>query len=413
MDGADLSTTAGLAQMQPYRSNHLSPEHAHTKLDGTLAQSYTKGELYKNPLMLGKVEEFFVTLMNCMHEPQGSHRDQRFQQALKPLSGLFDFWLASRLLQSEDCSTFSTELCGVFSQLIQHNTSKAAQLELEMTTTMSELLHQMLTTPDRSSLDSRASEVTAMIHAAKTDDLGEPGDILQARLSLCKRRPARKSLNVGEVWRSIALKEWSTGPDIRLILIQGSVRQKLELDEVGVRMTRFVGQSNTPILFALRPVRKCRPVKVTSEGILRYLAMQALRLNEEALCNKVSEIFNLHRLESATTDEHWEWIIVQALSGIHKVYLVVELDLLGSNTTRTLVQQMLARLRRLALSCKKTSLKIALISSRCLPRRSIVSTDAQVLDLDALHMSNRRKAFLRNMELPAAGRAQDRAVLGF
>lgn len=283
---------------------------------------------------------------------------------------------------------------------------------LEDTTVLKEMLRQVLTKLDIQGVDIRDVQVTAMIHATKASCLGEPGNILQLRLSRHNRRSARRPINIDRVWRSSALKRWSTGSDFCLLLIQGSVPRRLELDAIGVHMARHIGQSKLPVLFALQQERASNSSQTTPEDIYRYLAMQALRLNEETLCGKVSDSFNSRKVESATTEQHWESIIAQALRGIREVYLVIELDLLERDTTGDIAQRMLLGLLRLASACRPTNLKIAMTSNKRVPRSSVPSSDTQVLDLDAVIRTSHRTPVHRNLTQSFVRRGRSRGGRG-
>lgn len=359
------------------------------------------------------MEDLFVAIVDYMHEALRFYHEGKFQHFLRALVKPFQLQLAPKIQQIEDCSTSINHLSVLLSQVAQQDNTEMVQRILEDNTSMKDMLCQLLTKINSLGLDTRDLQITAMIRATKTNSMDEPANVLQFRLSRCKRRVSRNPVDIDGVWRSSALKRWSTNPRFSFLLVQGSLLRKFELDAIGTQMAGWIGQSKLPVLFALRPEGRPESYRTTPEDIYRYLAMQALTINVEALSGRVSGSFNSSRLESATTEQHWESIIVQALRGLHEVYVVIELDLLERDDTGMLAQQMLASLLRLASACKPTRLKVAITSNRRVQHGSILPVETPVLNLDALLRTERRTPSHRNVMHTAGRRGQGRGASSF
>jgi hypothetical protein len=67
-----------------------------------------------------------------------------------------------------------------------------------------------------------------MIDAAKSDIFSDPCDVLDLRVSLCRRQHKRQALNIDAVWSSGSLNAWSSAPESAVLIIQGSLSKKAE-----------------------------------------------------------------------------------------------------------------------------------------------------------------------------------------
>lgn len=378
-----------------------------TKVNDILSRLELHLWLHDNPIMLAKIEDLFVAIIDYMHEALRFYRESKLKHALRSFVTPFGVWLAPTIRQIEAYSNSITELSILLSQVVQHSTRKEIQ---SLSQNMENFFQKVLTKLDRHGLDLSDMRVTVMIRASKSDTFDDPNNILDIRLSLCEKNPAKRAANIDGVWQSPALRIWNNGQNVHLLLVQGSVPRKLELNAVGTYMSAYIRNSKVPALFALQKSGSKNSIKATPQDIYRYLAMQALRVNEDSLYGKLCATLNAQRVESASTDQDWEAMIAHALRGLKDVYLLVDLDLpIEQEITSTFAQRLLAGLLRLACACKPTNVKIAVMSNRRSRRGVTLPANTQVLDLDAVLSKDRRTSLYRTQAATRRGRGRGRS----
>jgi hypothetical protein len=229
-----------------------------------------------------------------------------------------------------------------------------------------------------------------MIEAAKSDIFSDPCDVLDLRVSLCKRQQKQQALNIDAVWSSASLRAWSSAPDSAVLIVQGSLSKKMETLAVATSMTKFMQSENVSVLWALQsPVNK-RPVKTTPLQILRYLAMQALRQNQHTIGVHVSESFNQTRISSAHTTQHWTAILKSALESVPTTYVLIDLDLMDLDNSTAMLPTLLQSLSHLTEECKPTVLKIALINKLRMVSVDMQSSGSETLNLEKVLLNDSR-----------------------
>jgi hypothetical protein len=102
-----------------------------------------------------------------------------------------------------------------------------------------------------------------MIEAAKSDVFSNPCDVLDLRISLCRRQHKRQTLNIDAVWSSASLKAWNSSPESAVLIIQGSLSKKTETLAVGTFTTKFMQSEQVPVLWVLQSVVNNQPVRTT------------------------------------------------------------------------------------------------------------------------------------------------------
>jgi hypothetical protein len=221
-----------------------------------------------------------------------------------------------------------------------------------------------------------------MIEAAKSDIFSDPCDVLDLRISLCRRQHKRQALNIDAVWSSASLKAWNSAPESAVLIIQGSLSKKAETLAVGTFMTKFMQSEQVSVLWALQSAVNNQPVKTTPLQILRYLAMQALRQNQDTIGNHISESFNQTRISSAHTIHHWTTILKSALESVPIAYVLIDLDLIDLDDPSTMLPALLQSLSDLTDECKPTVLKVVLINKLRTVSVDMQSSGSETLNLE-------------------------------
>lgn len=222
----------------------------------------------------------------------------------------------------------------------------------------------------------------SMIEAARSDIFEDPCDVLDLRISLCQRQQRQRNINIEHVWKSALLLSWSSTPESAILIVQGSLSKKLETLAVATFMTKLVHAERMPVLWALQNATEGQHMQTTPAQVLKYLAMQALQLNNEAIGGNISQNFNHTRISSANTTRQWTILLRSALLGVKLAYILVDVDLVCHEDSSTMIQVLLECLAELAVICKPTVLKIAVINSRRTASVNPQSIKAKCLNLD-------------------------------
>jgi hypothetical protein len=229
-----------------------------------------------------------------------------------------------------------------------------------------------------------------MIEAAKSDVFPDSSDVLDLRVSLCNRQHKRRTINISSVWKSAELKAWSSAQESATLIVQGSLSRKIETLAVGTLMTKCVQSEQVSVLWALQSTVNNQPVKTTPLQILRYLAMQALRQNQDTIGNHISESFNQTRISSAHTTQHWTTILKSALRSVPITYVLIDLDLMDLDDSSTMLPALLQSLSDLTEKCKLTVLKIALINKLRTVSVEMQSSRSETLNLEKVLLNDSR-----------------------
>ncbi|KAK4951235.1 hypothetical protein LTR10_010208 [Elasticomyces elasticus] len=204
-----------------------------------------------------------------------------------------------------------------------------------------------------------------MIEAAKGDTFGEPMETMSFRLAFGKRHIRNRPVDLGYVWNMPALNRWSSQPSSAVLIIRGSMSARPESIIVGTTLANHVRNAGVFVLWAFQSTPARQAVRTSGITLLKYLAMQTLKLNADAFANTASPAFNHTRIAAASTEEHWIHILASALVGVRDVYIVVDLDVLQTADDGSVeTHQLVTSLQRLIRACPLTAIKIALISLR-------------------------------------------------
>jgi hypothetical protein len=237
-----------------------------------------------------------------------------------------------------------------------------------------------------------------MVHAAHSNIFADPGDILEFRLSLHRRQHKLQNADIDAVWSSGPLKSWTAGPGSAILVVQGSLLVGPHTLAVGTFMTKFVQSEKVTALWALQNLGPGQHVKTTCTQIIKYLAMQALRLEHETISNRISQSFNQTRISSAHTIEHWTTILSMALKGVPVVYVLIDLDLMDLADPSASIAVLLQSLSELILACEPTVLKIVLINKLRTVTVNLPSGGAETLSLEKILRSGTHTSRVRSRQ---------------
>jgi hypothetical protein len=252
-----------------------------------------------------------------------------------------------------------------------------------------------------------------MVAAARSDIFDDPCDVLSFRISLARRQHTRRAIDLSPVWNSVLLASWSLAPESAILLIQGSLLMKLETLAVATTMAEIAQSEQVTVLWALQNADPDRSVETTPAQLMKYLTMQALRQNHDTVNNHISQSFDQTHIASAYTVQHWTSILSNALRGVPRVYVLIDLDLMNLEDPSTTIAVLLQSLSGLTLACKPTILKIALVNKLRTVVVDLGSTGAETLNLEKLLPNNTRISRVRGRRQANNAALRGRGSLAF
>ena len=154
------------------------------------------------------------------------------------------------------------------------------------------------------------------------------------------------------------LHQWATVPTSSLLLLDNSIRNLSKT--LLIDLLKVLNLFDTPVIWVLR-FPDFRDTELSSASILRMLLTQALQLNPSSISQHTTPA-TLARFNTASTDQDWLYLLNQAFSGLPRVFVAIDAELLafavGHNKYRaTRWLEMVLR------SIKPTSLKIFIAAS--------------------------------------------------
>ena len=161
-----------------------------------------------------------------------------------------------------------------------------------------------------------------------------------------------------------AVKTWSLEAKSSLLIVSGTLSTRSESLVTGTYLTELVRSSKAPILWALKVPNSAKATNPTS-NLLKYLAMQALQLDPNALGDRVSPNFNAALVASATSEEDWLRVLENIVLILPTLFVIIEADILGSaGRDASQVQNFLRLLQGFVRKHSGPPIKIAFFNSR-------------------------------------------------
>jgi hypothetical protein len=253
----------------------------------------------------------------------------------------------------------------------------------------------------------------SMVAAARSDIFDDPCDVLSFRISLARRQHTRRAIDLSPVWNSVILASWSAPPESAILLVQGSLSMKVETLAVATSMAELAQSEQITVLWALQNADPDRSVETTPAQLMKYLVMQALRLNHDTVNNRISQSFDQTYIASAHTVQHWTSILGNALRGVPRVYVLIDLDLMDLENPSTTIAVLLRSLSDSTLACKPTILKIALINKLRTVVVDLGSSGAETLNLEKILPNNTRISRVRGRRQANNAALRGRGSLAF
>ncbi|KAL9089775.1 MAG: hypothetical protein Q9165_005569 [Trypethelium subeluteriae] len=163
---------------------------------------------------------------------------------------------------------------------------------------------------------------------------------------------------------SSALRAWTLERRSSLLIVSGTLSTRLESLVIGTYTTELIRSSKTPVLWALKSFNGAKCTGSTPE-LLKYLAMQALQLDPNAVGERISQNFNAALIASATSGKDWLKVLGEIASFLPTLFIIIEADLLGAAGRDELqIQEFLRLLQSFVRENTMPPIKIAFFNYR-------------------------------------------------
>ena len=139
-----------------------------------------------------------------------------------------------------------------------------------------------------------------------------------------RRRPYSNALQTAPS-RFNKLNAWASSNSSSILICQGTILSRHDIRDLALDIVELLRQSSIPVIWALGKAVTSNDAKATSVDILKSLILQVLMLSPQ------SRRLNASQFQSAVTEAHWLQLLHVVLTGLQRVYIVIDLEVLGSN----------------------------------------------------------------------------------
>ena len=155
--------------------------------------------------------------------------------------------------------------------------------------------------------------------------LPQPEETLRYNQDLRKRHRLHSNALNYISSRFNKLHAWASSNSSSILICQGTVRSRHEIRHLALDIIELLRQSSIPVVWALDKTTTSSEHKATSVDILKSLILQVLMLSPQARRLDASQF------QSAVTEAHWLRLLRVVLTGLQRIYIVIDLEVLGSN----------------------------------------------------------------------------------
>jgi hypothetical protein len=143
--------------------------------------------------------------------------------------------------------------------------------------------------------------------------------------SLLTRRRSRAGLGEEQNRRIQArLESWADGNQSSLLVVQGVTRAVADAKDLAFDTVGLIRESKVPVIWAL-PAELDAEDEISTVAVLKTLVLQTLQIHPGILANK-SSLLSSAAFRRATTESHWLDLLCIALSGVPRIFIVVDAE---------------------------------------------------------------------------------------
>ncbi|KAI1110011.1 hypothetical protein F5Y14DRAFT_430588 [Nemania sp. NC0429] len=164
-------------------------------------------------------------------------------------------------------------------------------------------------------------------------NLPEPITVFQTLIFMSRKRQARSSNKGPPFWLDDKVQRWNSATASSLLVINGTRKSRFHLQNFCTRSIEILRDSKIPVIWGLETLAsdKTTAAQVSTIDILKYLVVQAVKINEHTYENAVMALrpIEYHR---AQTEEDWVRVLASTLRGISLLYIVIDMKVLSRSS---------------------------------------------------------------------------------
>ncbi|TKA77497.1 hypothetical protein B0A49_00787 [Cryomyces minteri] len=105
------------------------------------------------------------------------------------------------------------------------------------------------------------------------------------------------------------------------------------IKDIATDMVDLISSESFPVVWALNANLVSTRDEERPIEVLKYLVVQVLELNKETVAQSLNPGFNAARVQSARTEEDWFKVLKLALSGLPRVYVIIDTEIFGQSSS--------------------------------------------------------------------------------
>ena len=165
------------------------------------------------------------------------------------------------------------------------------------------------------------------------DNLPEPSQAFEASILMAKKRQARASKRRVPFWLDAKVQKWNNSRESSLIMVNGTRKGQFHFQHFCARSVEILQDSKLPVIWGLKTLAsgKTRADQVSASDLLKYLILQAIKINENIQTDAALSLRFRAYLE-AQNEEDWMNILASVLQGIPLLYIVIDIELISDSS---------------------------------------------------------------------------------
>jgi hypothetical protein len=168
-------------------------------------------------------------------------------------------------------------------------------------------------------------QLNQILASSSMQGLPMPDQSLQYCQSLRKRHIQYSRLTLPDVR---ALEKWADDPELSLMLAQSGEKQVAT--DFTIDLLKLIQKQNFPVIWALR-FPNYWDIGTDRTKLLRALLYQCLKLNPGVLVDGEFPL-QMTQMQEASSEKDWLALLNKALTGIPRVFLVLDAELISTVT---------------------------------------------------------------------------------
>ncbi|KAL6694522.1 hypothetical protein J3F84DRAFT_395546 [Trichoderma pleuroticola] len=201
---------------------------------------------------------------------------------------------------------------------------------------LSIVTEQGITASARIEFRQRLSEVqlVQLLSRLSIAVLPDPIKAFQLLLFMSKKRQPKASIKGEAFWLDPRIQKWNKGKDSSLVIINGTWKTRFHLQSFCAKSIAILVDAKCPVIWALKAFNVDKTAadqaQVSTIDLLKYIISQAVSVNKN-IHTDAALVPRLMAHMDAKAEEDWINILASVLQGIPRLYIIIDVEVLGQN----------------------------------------------------------------------------------